>query len=407
MPEVLAYDPLSPEVMSNPFPTYAALRETAPVQYYAGLSIPYYILFRHEDVIRAETDTDYFTAAYGSSAMYRNPTAMQQDGPRHLAFRMLAQARFSPRSLARYRSRIEGFVQDLLDDMLSAGPPGEIYSQLALELPVRTTVMLLGADPADKDELGYLADKLMLLGWIVAPQEEYQQLRDRVMVFFNKLIDDRLAALADAGIDDPNPSHVGAVVPDDITSDVICGRVEGSRVTRQEMLDMLQVFLVGGIDTTAHLITNCIWRLLEDRTLWEQVKADPERLIPAAIEESLRFDPPGLGLWRTTAQEIEMHGRRIPAHAKVQMSYGSANRDPRVFSDPDTFRLDRPPSESKRHLTFGAGPHTCIGQHLSRLEMTLVLQALFARMPDLRLAGETERVENFGCWGRRRLPVAW
>ncbi|MDB5446165.1 MAG: bioI 2, partial [Phenylobacterium sp.] len=107
------------------------------------------------------------------------------------------------------------------------------------------------------------------------------------------------------------------------------------------------------------------------------------------------------------AKEVELHGRRIPAHAKVQMSYGSANRDPRVFSDPDSFRLDRPQAETRRHLTFGAGAHTCIGQHLSRLEMTLALQALFARLPGLRLAGETERVENFGFWGRGKLPVAW
>ena len=407
MSETLDYDPLSPEVMADPFPTYAVMREHSPVQHYAGLSVPYFILFRHADVFRAETDTEHFTAAYGASAMYREPGAMQQDGPQHVAFRMLAQARFSPRSLARYKPRLAGFVDALIDEMLEAGAPAELYSRFALQLPVRTTVMLLGADPADREELAYLADRMMLLAWTVADPAEYVRLGQRVGRFFHKLIDARRAALAAAGVDEPGSEHVGEVVPDDLTSDLICGRVDGRRLTPAEMHHMLQVFLVGGIETTAHLITNCVWRLLQDRSRWEAVRADPDRLIPAAIEESLRFDPPGLGLWRTTAKEVELHGRRIPAHAKVQMSYGSANRDPRVFSDPDSFRLDRPLAETRRHLTFGAGAHTCIGQHLSRLEMTLTLQALFARLPDLRLAGETERVENFGFWGRGKLPVAW
>ena len=81
--------------------------------------------------------------------------------------------------------------------------------------------------------------------------------------------------------------------------------------------------------------------------------------------------------------------------------------NPRIFSDPDTFRLDRPMSEMRKHLTFGTGPHMCVGQHLSRLEAGLTLRAFFERLPGLRLAGESERIENFGFWGRGKLPLAW
>jgi cytochrome P450 len=291
--------------------------------------------------------------------------------------------------------------------MEAGGRDAEFYSQFALPLPARMTAILLGAAQADYEEMAYLADRMMYLSWTVSSPETQADIRERVRAWFDRHIDARLAALEAAGIADPGPEHLGKVVPDDLVSDVICGKVEGRRISRLEMHQMLQVMLVGGIETSAHLITNLVWRLLQDRARWEAVAADPDRLIPVAIEESLRFDPPGLGLWRTTVREFELHGEVIPAQAKVQMSYGSANRDPRVFSDPDAFRLDRAMSEMRRHLTFGFGPHMCVGQHLSRLEANLALRAFFQRLPGLRLAGETERVENFGFWGRGRMPVAW
>jgi len=89
------------------------------------------------------------------------------------------------------------------------------------------------------------------------------------------------------------------------------------------------------------------------------------------------------------------------------MSYASANRDPAVFERPDEFRLDRDLLEMRRHMTFGAGAHVCIGQHLSRMEMSITLKAFVERLPNLRLNGEMERVNNFGFWGRKKMPIAW
>jgi len=89
------------------------------------------------------------------------------------------------------------------------------------------------------------------------------------------------------------------------------------------------------------------------------------------------------------------------------MSYGSANRDPAVFEDGEAFRLDRTLQQARRHLTFGAGPHMCVGQHLARMDMAVALRALFRGLPDLRLDGPTERVGNFGFWGRKKMPVTW
>jgi cytochrome P450 len=407
LPETSKFDPLAPEVLANPFPAYKALRDTQPVQHYDGLAVPYYILLKHRDVYDACVDTDRYTAKFGPSPAFMDPATLREDGAAHLAFRMLLQGRFTPRSLNEFRARMTGTINELIDNMMAAGAPAEIYSSYAWPLPTRMTAVLLGIQEEDRQELAHLADRIMLFSWTMAEPEEQERLRDRVWGFFDRQIDDRFAALKAAGVEEPGREHVGVVIPDDAISDLVCGKALGRRLTRKEMQELCQVLLVGGIETTAHLITNCIWRLLEDRSRWEAVRADPDRLIPVAIEESLRFDPPGLGLWRTTAREFELHGQIVPAHAKVQMSYGSANRDPEVFSDPDTFRLDRPMSEMRQHTTFGAGPHICVGQHLARLEMTMTLQAFFERMPDLHLAGPTERIENFGFWGRGKLPVAW
>ena len=403
----LDYDPLAPDVLENPFPTYRVMRERRPVQYYTGLSVPYYVLFKHRDVHDACVDTDRYTAAFGPSIGFTDPIALKQDGASHMAFRMLLQGRFTPRALNEYRPRIERLVDELIDRMLAAGPPAELYTSFAWPLPIGMTAILLGISDADRAEMAQLADRIMLLTWTMTELDERARLRERVRAFFDRRIDERRDALKAAGVVDPGREHIGSVVPDDAISELVCGKVEGRRLTRDEIQETCQVLLVGGIETTAHLITNCIWRLLEARSRWEAVKAAPDELIPVAIEESLRFDPPGLGLWRTTARAFELQGQTVPAHAKVQMSYASANRDPAVFSDPDTFRLDRPMSEMRQHVTFGAGAHNCIGQHLSRLEMSLTLKAFFERLPGLRLAGPTRRVENFGFWGRGDLPVAW
>ena len=125
------------------------------------------------------------------------------------------------------------------------------------------------------------------------------------------------------------------------------------------------------------------------------------------VEESLRFDAPVLGLFRTTTSPVELHGVEVPAEAKVMLLYGSANRDGEVFADADEFRLDRPPAEARRHLAFGLGVHFCLGAALARLEARHALRAAIAGLPGLRPAGEPGRIAPFLLWGRRTLPVTW
>ena len=400
------YNPLDPEVMADPFPTYARMRAECPVAHFDGLDVPYHILFRYEDVREASTDTSQYTAKFGASPTFRDTFTMTDDGPSHLAFRNVFQERLMPRGVKAYEPDAERFAEELVAAMKAKGH-ADLHDDFAVPLPVKVAAVIIGVADADYRILGRHAERLLNSAWMAADPDKYRDYLAEVEDFFNGYIDARLATLEAAGVSEPGREHLGALLPDDIISDLICGKVMDRRLTRPEMLALLQVLLVGGYETSTFMITNCIWRLLEDRSRWEAVKADPDRLIPIAIEESLRFDPPGLGLWRTTACPVAKHGEVIPEHYKVQMSYGSANRDPAMFEDGDSFRLDRTVAQARRHLTFGAGPHMCVGQHLARMDMAVALRALIRGLPDLRLDGETERVANFGFWGRKKLPVAW
>ena len=193
-----------------------------------------------------------------------------------------------------------------------------------------------------------------------------------------------------------------AKVPgDDLITRFVVAEQDGQSLDDEDILRVVTQLLVGGNETTTSLITNCVWRLLQDRSLWERVVADPN-LVNAAIEESLRFDPPVLGLYRTTTHDVELHGKRIPENAKVMLHYAAANRDPEAFDDPDVFSLDRP---QRRHLAFGLGVHFCLGSELARLEGRTALSTLIRRFPKLSLEDDGERIKPFFLWGRRRLPV--
>lgn len=149
-----------------------------------------------------------------------------------------------------------------------------------------------------------------------------------------------------------------------------------------------------------------IWRLLERRELWEQVRAD-RSLVTIAIEESLRFDPPVLAHFRTSLHPVEMHGHALPDHAKLMFSIAGANRDAVRFPHPDRFSLDRKRSEVGRHLSFGHGIHFCMGAPVARLEAQVALNMLLDRFPALRLVEKGDRIATWMYWGRKSLPLRW
>ena len=162
-----------------------------------------------------------------------------------------------------------------------------------------------------------------------------------------------------------------------------------------------QIFVAGN-ETTTSLISNLIWRMMTIDNLWEKfVNNDID--INDAISESLRYDPPLLGLFKTTSKEVDIDGNIIPKNSKVMMHYGAANRDPMIFNDPNSFDVSR---DGSKVISFSVGVHICLGRELAKLETRVALNSLKNRFPNLKLINDGERVGPFLFWGRKKLPVS-
>ena len=400
------YDPAAPETLADPFPVYDQMRAHCPVHHFTGLQAPFFTAFLYQDVRAVQMNPKVWSSRYGSGPTYMKSIGFMADGKAHSEFRTIFKARIAPAVLDSLAPEITAIVAALIDAMRAKGSVGDLHDDFALPLPVTVIARLLGVPDADLGQLKSWSDKLTETGFGEDAQA-YLETYAGLCAFFDTYIDARFDALSGAGIDDPRPEHVGAIVPDDWISDAVCARFQDRALTRAEQHMVLMGLLVGGNETTTSLITNCVWRLLQKQDLWDALKADPDTLIPIAIEESLRLDAPTLGMFRTNLCPVELRGVRIPEKSKLMMAYGAANRDPAVFPDPNTFRLDRTREELQQHMAFGVGPHTCMGAPLSRLEARIALRALIDRLPDLRLTGETTRIRAYNFWGRRTLPVGW
>jgi cytochrome P450 len=172
------------------------------------------------------------------------------------------------------------------------------------------------------------------------------------------------------------------------------------------MLSILQQLLVAGNETTTGLIGNMVGLLLADRRRWQALCEDPS-LAPGIVEEALRMEAPVQGLFRSTTEEVELGGVRIPKGAQLQLLYASGNRDESEFKNPESFDARR--SNASTHLSFGGGPHFCLGAALARIEGCIALQTLSERLPDLRLAAEPgmERGAHFFLRGFEHLWIEW
>jgi cytochrome P450 len=388
-----SYDPFSAETLEDPFPAYAELRQGCPAHHFADFQPPFFTLSRYDDVRDAMSDPTIWSIRYGQSPQYTRPSGLVNDPPEHTAFRHLFSRAFTPKTVARLADDIESLGLEFVGQMRERSE-GDFHDLYACPLPTIVIARLLGIPPSD-----LILFKQMSGDLTATYNEPDPRLSAAPRAAFDSYFGDIIRARR-ATFDD------GGALPDDLITSFIVADLDGRRLTDHELQWMLLLLLLGGNETSTALLTNLVWRLLQDRSRWEAVRADPA-LIDVAVEESLRHDPPVLGLFRTPTRDVSVHGVTIPEKAKVMVCFGSANHDPEMFSDPEHYRLDRPFDETKRHLTFGFGAHYCPGAALARLEARISLRLLLTHFPDLRLNGAPERIVPFNLWGRRYLPLAW
>lgn len=378
-----SFDPYEPTFQDDPYPTYRDLRSASPV--YQDPSGRFWALTRFADVWGAVHDPGTFSSAGGMDIGDRPgefmPTMITMDPPRHTALRAIVSRAFTPRRVESLRGRIEALCDELLADV-GPGDDLDVVSTFSGPFPTVVIAELLGVPTSDLDRFKAWSDA------VVAPgmhPEEARAAVGELHGYFAEILEARRQQPAD-----------------DLITALLAADVDGERLSHEELLGFCFLLLVAGNETTTNLLSNAIV-LLDRHPDQRRVLAGDPDAVPAAVEEILRYEPPVQGLARTLRREVAIEGNRLGEGEKVLLLYAAANRDPHEFPDPDRFDVARRP---ERHLAFGHGIHYCLGAPLARLEATIALRSLLARLGDYEVdAAGVERVHSWPMRGCVRLPV--
>ncbi|GAA4990774.1 cytochrome P450 [Yinghuangia aomiensis] len=371
------YDPIAPDFQDRHGAVYQALRDEHPV--YREPRTGFYVLSRHEDVWNASADWATFSSVT-EEAGYHKPMMVDLDPPAHSLIRRVVSQAFTPRRVAGLDETIVAKVHRLIAGFADRGEC-DLMGEFAALLPSDVVGELLGVPEDARPGLREHTEELMRM---TVPHDG-KVIAERVYAVFDGLLAERRRRPAD-----------------DMMSMLVSAEVEGRRLTQDELLGFCFLLLVGGNDTTTNLIGNGMRLLDLQRNVRGELIADPS-LIDAAIEEILRLEPPTLTSGRQTTRDVELHGTTIPAGSRVQLLWGSANRDEREYPDPERLDIRRRP----RHMAFGHGPHFCLGAPLARLEARIAFRELLQAIPDYRVVGDPPRVRSSWARGFTELRLAF
>jgi hypothetical protein len=365
--EGFAYDPYDPATQADPYPVYRRLRDGAPV--YHDERRGFWALSRFDDVLWAAHDPATFCSGEGialeGQARSPFPNLIVMDDPRHAQLRKLVSRGFTSRPVGAFEPRVRELATGMIDAIMERAASGESVDLVpALTGPLPMTVVgdLIGVAAADREQFRTWADTIVHQD-VDRPEtvEAGRAAAGAVVGYFGGIIAARRAA----------PS-------DDLVSALVDASVDGERLADDEILGFCFLLIVAGTETTTNLLGLGAIALATNPDERARLLADPS-LLTGAVEEMLRWGSPVQGLARTTTRAVERHGIAIPEGGKVQLLYGSANRDEREFAHPDRFDVTRP---IERHLAFGHGVHFCLGAALARLEATVVFEELLRWIPD-------------------------
>lgn len=396
------FDPFDDQIRSDPYPWYSALRDVAPVHYVPRQG--FWVISRYEDVAAVLRQPEAFSSELGMGALMRGelsgarspaPTGtldlsalrvlIATDPPDHTTLRRIVSRPFTPSSIARLEERVRAIARECVDDLIAANERGDadIVTSVAEPLPVLVIAEMLGIPSERRPDFKRWSDSVVgTLGGNAELETGREDMLEMVE-FFTSIADDRQR----------RPQ-------DDLISVLVAGSEDG-RLEPMEIVVFSILLLIAGNETTTNLLTNLLSALWIFPEAEEQLRAD-HALVPAAVEEALRYDAPVQALLRGTRTPVEVAGRTIPAESLVMVLFGSANRDAETFDNAAAFRLDR---TSNPHLGFGAGIHLCLGAALARLETRVAFEEILGRTRGVSLRGTPTRVDSFILRGLSRLPV--
>jgi cytochrome P450 len=362
------YDPYDVEINRDPYPVFRRLREEAPL--YHDDTHDFYAVSHHADVEAVLKDNRTFISGRGGileiiKAGIEIPpgTVIFEDPPTHTIHRRLMSRMFTPRKVAALEDRIRAYCAEALDPHVDSGG-FDFVRDLGAYMPMRVIGMLMGVPDEDQDRLREVVDANLRTE--EGKPMEVGETMDISADMYAEYVEWR----------ERNPS-------DDIMTELLNAEFEDEtgttrRLTREELLTYIAVVTGAGNETTTRLIGWTGKVLAEHPDQRRELVEDPS-LIPNAIEEILRFEPPAPHVGRYVAEDTTFHGQTVPAGSAILALIGSANRDDAKFPDGDRFDIHR---DTAGHLTFGLGPHFCLGASLARLEGRIALEEILARFPE-------------------------
>jgi cytochrome P450 len=359
------FDPLNPMLTADLTRTLREMRERCPAlrsEAHGG----FVAVTRYDDITRIFRDWETFSSARGMLPVPPpNPEFRlippETDPPLHREYRNLLNPFFTAAAVARLEDRLREIVIETLDQFTASGKC-EFVSQFANVIPGRVIYDAFYEAPAE--------DLPRVLHWIHAiskdPMESVVATRE-YMDWARKLLAERSAS--------PRGEH-------DIIAHIGKGQLTTHELSDEERAQLLSTLIFASLDTGEVALSTAAFHLAANPGIAAKLRAAPRRAVLKAVEEFLRFDPPAVAMARTTTREVEIAGEQIAAGEKVTVYLAAANRDPAMFDDPDSINIER---DANPHLSFGWGPHRCVGRPLALLELAVSLEQVLRRMPDLRI----------------------
>jgi cytochrome P450 family 142 subfamily A polypeptide 1 len=373
----------------DPFPAFAWMRQHAPVYHDEPNDI--WGISRYADVRAMGQDPQTFSSTGGSRPNTPLPYMIDMDAPEHRRRRRLVSAGFTPQAVRDREPRIREVCDEILDRVCEKGTC-DLVTDIAAPLPLVLIADMLGFDPKDWERLLEWSDTMLMSQGSNDP-ESFTRAANAFLEwdgFIRELIDQRRRSMS----------------ADDLLGVLVQGELDdGTHLDDTTLVYESLLILIGGDETSRHVISGGMEALLRDRAQFEDLRGDRE-LLPGTVEEMLRWVTPIKNFNRRTVRDVELHDQTIPAGQNVLLLYPSANRDETVFDDPETFDIRRAPND---HVAFGFGAHLCLGHRLARAEIVGMIDRILDRLPDIRLATDEKqplRVSNF-IVGFESLPVTF
>ena len=373
----------------QPFADWAWMREHAPAYWDPVNRV--WAITRYGDVLAIEKDPKTFSSQRAPRPHgHHLPMIISMDGREHTRRRKLVSSGFTPRRVRDHEATVRRICSEIIDRVAPRGECDFVWD-IAAPLPLLLIADMLGFPPDAYDDLLRWSDDL-IRATTADPPPEVADAGMHAMLGFREF---QLGVIADRRSKPPQ---------DDLVSILCYAEIDGERLDDESIIQESLLILIGGDETTRHVMTDGMLALLAHPDQRAILRDDPSKMT-VGVEELLRWVSPIKNMARTVTRDVQLHGETLHEDDQLILMYPSANRDPAAFDDPDRFDVQRDPNP---HLAFGFGPHFCMGASLARLELNVMFSELLRRLPDLHLAGDPlpRRSSNF-ISGPEAMPIAF